>query len=785
MASFNGRPASTSDFAISSLENLNDQISTFVFSRKRLNRLASIHLTDEDQQTLRESFFQMRSLLDDAQTQFSKMAEDNRHLAEKIDGSLHETNEEMLTMKRELQRLVQMTNSRAANQAESSGLMEELVQLKQENQRLVEELEKARLELRRLEEVNQKLTNNNDTTAEQNQSKQELMQLKRELNRSQEQIHSMKLDQKKLKAEKLDLLGQMRQLYGTLEDKEAELKDFIGNYEQRITASEKIIKQMASERTDYQRLKWDLVQRAEALNDRSLALTLELDIKDQVIVQLEQELTRLRAAGPLDQSASSSVKDSLSEESLRSKALTFEPISSNSTVQLSPLLDDSYCQTFPRFHGSDHPKMSRKVSWSIHKENEGRGGDVNNKRASDTACQPNSRGSELDHEVPVAKAPTSNSITSSNSQATPERTRNFSSSYLSDEEKIQMLTEARKIVPVCWKASHVRAWLELDVQMPCYGPACADNIKSGRVLLGMTNTELDSVLGLQSPLHRRKLRLAIDELRHPDTKSPYPLVSTLTYKWVSSDWLPGLGLPQFSSTFEAHFIDGRLLNILTKKDLEKHLSVLEKLHQTSIICGIELLRRLEFDKRVLTERRNRSKETNTDLVVWTNEQVINWVKSIDLEEYAGNLKNSGIHGAVLVLDHNFTAELLAEKLSIPSSRSLVVRHLASELKLLITNATVSQSTLHSSKKSTLGRSPFVRSFRVGKGVADEPSRQSRGSEKVFNWRGSIGRAFGRKLTKDQIRIVHPELNTAKSLSNIDDSARRKNPTADDQADRLI
>jgi len=80
-------------------------------------------------------------------------------------------------------------------------------------------------------------------------------------------------------------------------------------------------------------------------------------------------------------------------------------------------------------------------------------------------------------------------------------------------------------------------------------------------------------------------------------RSAYPLASTLTHTWVSTDWLPGLGLPQFSSTFEAHFIDGRLLNVLTKKDLEKHLSVLEKLHQTSILCGIELLRSLEFDKR--------------------------------------------------------------------------------------------------------------------------------------------------------------------------------------------
>lgn len=41
-----------------------------------------------------------------------------------------------------------------------------------------------------------------------------------------------KVERKKLKAEKLDLLNQMKQLYGTLEDKEKELRDFIRSFEQ-------------------------------------------------------------------------------------------------------------------------------------------------------------------------------------------------------------------------------------------------------------------------------------------------------------------------------------------------------------------------------------------------------------------------------------------------------------------------------------------------------------------------------------------------------------------------
>lgn len=49
------------------------------------------------------------------------------------------------------------------------------------------------------------------------------------------EMHSfaaLKADKRRLKAEKFDLLGQMKQLYATLEDKEKELRDFIRNYEQ-------------------------------------------------------------------------------------------------------------------------------------------------------------------------------------------------------------------------------------------------------------------------------------------------------------------------------------------------------------------------------------------------------------------------------------------------------------------------------------------------------------------------------------------------------------------------
>lgn len=43
---------------------------------------------------------------------------------------------------------------------------------------------------------------------------------------------ALKSDRKRLKAEKFDLLNQMKQLYGTLGDKEKELREFIRSFEQ-------------------------------------------------------------------------------------------------------------------------------------------------------------------------------------------------------------------------------------------------------------------------------------------------------------------------------------------------------------------------------------------------------------------------------------------------------------------------------------------------------------------------------------------------------------------------
>lgn len=59
----------------------------------------------------------------------------------------------------------------------------------------------------------------------------------------------------------------------------------------------------------------------------------------------------------------------------------------------------------------------------------------------------------------------------------------------------------------------------------------------------------------------------------------YPEISSVDHLWVARVWIKDLGLNQYSSTFEAQMIDGRLLNVLTKKDMEKYLNVNKKFHQ--------------------------------------------------------------------------------------------------------------------------------------------------------------------------------------------------------------
>lgn len=74
-----------------------------------------------------------------------------------------------------------------------------------------------------------------------------------------------------------------------------------------------------------------------------------------------------------------------------------------------------------------------------------------------------------------------------------------------------------------------------------------------------------------------------------------------------------------------------------------------------------------------------------EVALWTNHRVMEWLRAADLAEYAPNLRGSGVHGALIIYEPRFTADLLAALLSIPANKTLLRRHLSLRFSDLVSD----------------------------------------------------------------------------------------------------
>ncbi|XP_047445654.1 kazrin-A isoform X2 [Mugil cephalus] len=776
-----GRQGQLMQATVQSLNSLNDQIASFMVTGPKTVEKEEPVFPLPEKEPLQKSMTLMRHLLVDAQAKILKMMDDNKQLAQRIDGAIQSASQEVTNLRSELSATSRRLAELGATDS-SGGVLETLQHnhndpsphsrqkppaadlcYKTEISSLMdfnspdasldkvllrEEVAQLQEEVHLLRQMKDMLSKDLEETQggcsadvlSATELRVQLAQKEQELDRAKEALQAMKSDRKRLKAEKADLVNQMQQLYATLESREEQLRDFIRNYEQH-RKSEDAVKALAKEKDLLEREKWDLRRQTKEATEHTGMLRSQLDLKENRIKELEAELAmmsncvnqrmefrvfeqlvdrdhspRLMAA---KQSLATLTKDVPKRHSL---AMPTEAVVNGNNQEwvmqadlpLTAAIRQSQQTLYVHTgHPTDRQVAAVRVSpchsrqpsiisdaSALEGDRSSTPSDINSPRhRTHSLCNSledleEAKRKKKKEKIGLGslsrvfargkqrKSLDPGLFDDSDSLSSPTRL-SLSDGSEDQLDRLQQVELARTTPMSQWRAGTVQAWLEVVMAMPMYIRSCSENVKSGKVLLGLTDEDLELGLGVSSLMHRRKLRLAIEDYRDAENGRGLSKAADMDHHWVAKAWLSDVGLPQYSQAFHTHLVDGRMLNSLTRRDLERHLNITKKFHQVSLLLGIELLHLLHFDKEALQARRIQCEHQNVDPLVWTSHRVMKWIRDIDLKEFAECLLNSGVHGAVMVLDPTFNTDSMATALGIPGNKHMVRRHLVEEMKTLL------------------------------------------------------------------------------------------------------
>ncbi|XP_012268220.1 liprin-beta-2 isoform X2 [Athalia rosae] len=248
-------------------------------------------------------------------------------------------------------------------------------------------------------------------------------------------------------------------------------------------------------------------------------------------------------------------------------------------------------------------------------------------------------------------------------------------------------------------------WLS-RLGLECYAAELRRWGATGAKLLDTQPNQIEKELDIKNTLHRKKLLYAIESER-PNSVGFFG--AEQMDNGAVLRWLDDIGLPQYKEAFQTAKIDGRVLHRLTTEDL-LNLGVNAQLYAASLRRGIQVLRELNFNFDSLERRSiNGNGADGTYVALWTNHRVMEWLRVVDLAEYAPNMRGSGVHGGLMVHEGRFTSELLATLLSIPPAKTLLRRHLTTHFNQLLGREVVQHKR---EMESTLGFVPLTLTARL-------------------------------------------------------------------------